>query len=153
MKSIHCFNCKGNMIETKTHISAGWGEYELTINGVKGFVCSKCGAKMYAPEEIEMVEKISKSIAESKMPDKPTYLNVEETADLLRVTPQTVYNMIKSERIQAIKFGREWRFLRKNIESLMSDGLALAARDASEESVGQDQDIIVKIRKELKDDE
>ena len=70
------------------------------------------------------------------------YLNVTETADLLRVSTQTVYNMIKSGRLPAVKFGREWRFLRKNIESINNPDLAIAARNATEKSFPEDKEII-----------
>lgn len=33
----------------------------------------------------------------------------------MRVSRQTVYNMIKDRRIKAYKVGREWRFFRSNI--------------------------------------
>jgi len=145
-----CYNCHGEMKETKTKINAGWGDYSLTIEGVKGYVCETCGAKMFAPEEIEMVEKLSQALAETK--EKPSYLNVEETAELLRVSTQTIYNMIKSNKIKAVKFGREWRFLRKNIESMINPDYALAARDFEEES-SKDQDFILRVTKEMKKDE
>lgn len=82
------------MKENKTQIQAEWGDYTLTIEGVKGYVCESCGSKMYAPEEIEMIEKLSKALAESSMQEKLSYFNVGETAELLRVSPKTVYNML-----------------------------------------------------------
>ena len=42
-------------------------------------------------------------------------LTLKETAEYLRVSRQTVYNMIKDRRIKAYKVGREWRFFRSNI--------------------------------------
>lgn len=150
MKKIKCYNCQHEMKSIKTDIKCGWGDYALTINGVKGFVCPDCGAKMYAPEEIEMVENIGKALAESKEPEKPDYLNVTETADLLRVSNQTVYNLIKSNKIKAVKFGREWRFLRKNIESLINDDIGLAARTGSFDP--SDQEIINNVRQRMKDE-
>ena len=42
-------------------------------------------------------------------------LTLKETAEYLRVSRQTVYNMIKDHRIKAYKVGREWRFFRSNI--------------------------------------
>lgn len=106
------------MIEKETEITGGWGEYEFTLKGVKGYECNVCGMKLFRPEEIQMVQNLSKALADSNGQERPAYLNVTETADLLRVSTQTVYNMIKSGRIPAVKFGREWRFLRKNIESI-----------------------------------
>ena len=42
-------------------------------------------------------------------------LNLNETADYLRVSKQTVYNMIKDGRIKVYKVGREWKILRSDI--------------------------------------
>lgn len=42
-------------------------------------------------------------------------LTLKDTAQYLRVTKQTVYNMVKKGRIKAYKVGREWRFFRSNI--------------------------------------
>lgn len=42
-------------------------------------------------------------------------LTIKETAEYLRVSGQTVYNMIKDRRFKAYKVGREWRFFRSDI--------------------------------------
>lgn len=42
-------------------------------------------------------------------------LTLKDTAQYLRVTKQTVYNMVKKGRIKAYKVGREWRFFRSDI--------------------------------------
>ena len=42
-------------------------------------------------------------------------LTLKETAEYLRVSGQTGYNMIKDRRIKAYKVGREWRFFRSDI--------------------------------------
>ena len=60
-------------------------------------------------------------------------LNLEETAEYLRVSNQTVYNMIKDGRIKAYKVGREWRFLRQDIAAYMNsssntDFMSMAAK-------------------------
>lgn len=107
------------MIEKEIEITSGWGEYELAIKGVKAFVCEECGAISLRIEEVKMIEDISRGFAKRPESERPDYLNVEETADLLRVSTQTVYNMIKNGRLKGTKFGREWRFLRENIESLI----------------------------------
>ena len=119
-----CYKCHGKMIEREIEITSGWGEYELEIKGVKAFVCEECGEN-----------------------ERPDYLNVEETADLLRVSTQTVYNMIKSGRLKGTKFGREWRFLRKNIESLIQPQHAIAARNTSTQNYEEDSSILNEIRK------
>lgn len=60
-----------------------------------------------------IIQYISRSLENTQVGDKPDVLNLTEVADLLRVSNQTIYNMIKDGRIKAIKFGREWRFNRK----------------------------------------
>jgi len=39
------------------------------------------------------------------------YYTVEETAQLLRVSPQAVLRLLRSKRAQGVKVGREWRIL------------------------------------------
>ena len=92
-----------------------------------------------------MIDKIIRA-----MNDKPAVdiLNLDETADYLRVSNQTVYNMIKDGRIKAYKVGREWKFLRADImaylESASSDRLLSMAA-----SGGTDKDDMETILHEL----
>ena len=46
-------------------------------------------------------------------------MNAEEVADLLRVSNQAVYNLVRSGRLPATKIDREWRFSRARILELM----------------------------------
>lgn len=138
------------MIEKETEIVSGWGDYEFSIKGVKAFVCEKCGAICLKAEEIRMMEDIARGFAERPEDERPDYLNVEETADLLRVSTQTIYNMIRSGRLKGTKFGREWRFLRKNIESLINPQSAIAARNTSTSEYEKDKAILDYIRSSRK---
>lgn len=135
------------MIEKKVEITSGWGEYELAIKGVRAFVCEDCGAISLRTEEVKMMEDISRGFAERPEYERPDYLNVEETADLLRVSTQTIYNMIRTGRLKGTKFGREWRFLRKNIESLIQPEHAIAARNTSAQNYGEDSAVLDEIRR------
>jgi len=47
-------------------------------------------------------------------------LNLQETAEMLRVSNQTVYNMLKDGRLSARKVGKEWRFLREEVYGAMT---------------------------------
>ena len=114
-----CFFCNSEMEYIVTSIETGWGEYDVTINGVKAHLCKKCDHEVYDPDEVNMIQNISQGLAENKNNEKPSLINVEETADLLRVSNQTIYNMIKDGRLQARKIGREWRFNRSEVESLI----------------------------------
>ena len=142
-----CYKCHGNMIEREIEITSGWGEYELARKGVRAFVCEECGAISLRAEEAKMMEDISRGFAERPEDERPDYLNVEETADLLRVSTQTVYNMIKSGRLKGTKFGREWRFLRKNLESLIQPDQAITVRNTSAQNYEKDSAILDAIRK------
>ncbi len=37
-------------------------------------------------------------------------LTLKEVAELLRLSPQTLYKMLKQDKISAIKVGSQWRF-------------------------------------------
>ena len=132
----------------RTQLAVGVSKpYTYILGGVRAFVCEECGAISLRAEEVKMMEDISRGFAERPEDERPDYLNVEETADLLRVSTQTVYNMIKSGRLKGTKFGREWRFLRKNLESLIQPDQAIAARNTSTQNYEKDSAILDAIRK------
>lgn len=125
-----CDNCKGKMFPQTMSKTFTFNGKEIEIRGIKGYRCENCGEELYDAKEIRMIDKLIRA-----MDDKPTVdiLNLDETADYLRVSNQTVYNMIKSGRIKAYKVGREWKFLRSDImaylESASSDKiLSMAAK-------------------------
>lgn len=62
-----------------------------------------------------MIENLLKSF---KKNEDLSILNLDETAELLRVSNQTIYNMIKEGRLKAYKIGREWRFMKKILNHL-----------------------------------
>ena len=111
-----CYKCHGTMHDKETEITAGWGEYDLKVNGVNASVCDKCGAISLRLQEVQMLENLSKNIYELAENDRPDYLTVAETSDLLQVSHQTIYNKIRLGQLKGIKFGKEWRFSRSEIE-------------------------------------
>ena len=139
-----CYICNTQMEKKNTSINTGWGQYKLTVEGISAYVCPKCGEVVLEGKDCMMLQRLSKSLAEVEAEKKPDILNLTEVADLLRVTNQTIYNMIKDGRLKAYKFGREWRFFRKDVESFMSGGESfdIAARGKSAELNKQDADII-----------
>lgn len=48
--------------------------------------------------------------------------NIKETADLLQVTPRSIYTYIKEGKLHAVKIGREWRVTQADIEKLLETG-------------------------------
>lgn len=114
-----CYICNGNMEMKKTKIDAGWGTYKLTVDGVMAYVCENCGEKAILPNEAKMLQKLSEGFAESDATYKPDLLNLGEASKILRVSNQTIYNMIKRGDIKAYKVGREWRFKHDELMELL----------------------------------
>ena len=52
------------------------------------------------------------------MPDD--ILNIKEVADFLRVPVSTVYKLAQDGKVPAVKVGKHWRFLRRDLELLFS---------------------------------
>lgn len=50
-----------------------------------------------------------------QLKDYPAALTVAEVAEILRVSTKTVYNMIKSEKLFAVRVGREHRIAKSNL--------------------------------------
>ncbi|MDI6604074.1 MAG: helix-turn-helix domain-containing protein [Thermoanaerobacteraceae bacterium] len=125
-----CYFCGADMEERTISTTAGWEKYKLTIDGVKAYVCPNCGEMVFSAEEVHMLQELGKSLSNLNENDRPDILNVSEVADLLRVSNQTVYNMIKDGRLKASKVGREWKFMRKDVESVLNpDTAKIAARN------------------------
>lgn len=49
----------------------------------------------------------------------PEIMTLRELANFLKVTNQTVYNMIWDKRIPAFKAGRSWRIKREDVAKYM----------------------------------
>lgn len=127
--SMKCYICDHDMEEKVISINTGWGDYKLTVNGVNAYVCPECGEMVLDSKDATMLQKLSRSFDEMEVESKPDILNLTEVADLLRVSNQTIYNMIKDGRIKAVKFGREWRFNRKDIDAYINGSYNIAARN------------------------
>ncbi len=125
-----CLKCKADMHEITTTFNSRWGDYTITIEGVKAHKCNQCEEMVFSSEESRMIQNITAGFADSRVEDKPDFLNVQETADMLRVSNQTVYNMLKDGRLSARKVGKEWRFSKDEVcEAVMGkSALSVAAR-------------------------
>lgn len=47
---------------------------------------------------------------------KSELMTVEETCRYLKITPRTLYRYLRSRQIPAFKLGKEWRFVRSDLE-------------------------------------
>ena len=124
-----CDRCGYKMIPQKMSNIFSFDGKELEIKGIEGYKCEHCGEIVYESKEIRMIDKLIHALSEKTNVD---VLNLDETAAYLRVSNQTIYNMIRDGRIKAHKVGRELRFLRGDImaylDSASNDTLAMAAK-------------------------
>lgn len=51
-------------------------------------------------------------------------LTIEEVAEYLRLTPQTIYKWAQERRIPAVKLGKEWRFRRSVLDRWLDEQIA-----------------------------
>jgi excisionase family DNA binding protein/YgiT-type zinc finger domain-containing protein len=116
---MNCINCKGDMQEITTTFNSRWGDYTVTIQGVKAHKCDQCDELVFSTDETRMIQNITAGFADSQDKEKPDLLNLQETAELLRVSNQTVYNMLKDGRLSARKIGKEWRFIKDEVYEVM----------------------------------
>ena len=125
-----CIKCKDEMKETTTTFNSRWGDYMVAISGIKGYKCDNCDDLVFSTEEARMIQNITAGLADSKSSEKPNLLNVQEVADMLRVSNQTVYNMLRDGRLAAHKIGKEWRFAKDEVyEAMRGKGsISVAAR-------------------------
>jgi excisionase family DNA binding protein len=48
--------------------------------------------------------------------DRQAFLTTEEVLAYLRTTPRTVYRLIRSGELPAVRIGRQWRFRRADLD-------------------------------------
>jgi excisionase family DNA binding protein len=54
-------------------------------------------------------------------PPKSELMTVAETCRYLKITPRTLYRYLRSRQIPAFKLGKEWRFVRSDLEQWIRD--------------------------------
>jgi excisionase family DNA binding protein len=59
----------------------------------------------------------------------PSFLTTEEVLALLKVTPRTVYRLIRAGELPAVRVGRQWRFRQSDLDNW------LAARETTGRTV------------------
>lgn len=141
-----CYVCGREMVKNENgSIKTKWGEYELEIKGITSYEC-ECGERLFDLKDMEKIQEIASSLSESENREKPDVINVSDVADLLDVTNQTVYNMIRRGTLKAYKIGKEWKFNKKDILSIIQPEVLMAARS---DVAGDDKKVIDKHLVEL----
>lgn len=49
-------------------------------------------------------------------------LNIKEVSHYLKIPVSTVYKLIQDGKVPAVKFGKHWRFMKKDLEYLFEQG-------------------------------
>lgn len=114
---MRCYLCDGEMKKIKKDVETTWKGRTILFRGIDVWVCGSCGEEAYEPDDVRLMQGLVQGTLNK--PDYPEVMNVEEVADLLRVSNQTVYNLVKSGKLPATKIGREWRFSRAKILELL----------------------------------
>jgi excisionase family DNA binding protein len=52
---------------------------------------------------------------------KSELMTAEETCRYLKITPRTLYRYLRSHQIPAFQLGKEWRFVRSDLEQWIRD--------------------------------
>jgi len=78
-----CFNCKKNMQEITTTFNSRWGDYTVTIKGVKAYRCDQCEEMVFSPDETRMIQNITAGFADSKVKEKQDLLNLQRTEEIM----------------------------------------------------------------------
>ena len=128
-KMNECLLCGGAVKQITTSVKTNWGgKHPLTISGIPAEQCEACGEITFSLEATRLIQSISRGIADGGAGEKPDFLALPEVAALLKVSHQTIYNMVRDGRLQAQKVGREWRFHREGLDQLLAPSVMLAAQ-------------------------
>jgi excisionase family DNA binding protein len=57
--------------------------------------------------------------------DDGSILTVEEAAKIIKVSPKTVRDWLRSGQLRGLKAGKQWRILRQDLESYMQDQIRI----------------------------
>ncbi|MDP4094670.1 MAG: helix-turn-helix domain-containing protein [Bacillota bacterium] len=133
---MNCWKCGTETEEKSFTLVSNWKGYKVSIEGVKAEVCPKCGEKTYAADDIKLIHALSEGIKENnKQSDLPEILNLYEVAQILKVTNQTVYNMIRGGKLPAKKVGKKWVFLKSEIENIIKPSCQTIGMSAGSDGI------------------
>lgn len=54
--------------------------------------------------------------------DEIKLYTLQEVADVLRVSRQTIYNYVTAKRLRATKYGKEYRVTEEDLQQFIKDG-------------------------------
>jgi excisionase family DNA binding protein len=106
------------MAETTVDFDTRWKGYKVTFRDLPASRCDQCGYLLFTPATADiMTDFIDARLARKET--VPEVLTVEEAAQYLRVSPQTVYSLARNAELPGSKIGGQLRFLRSALEGLL----------------------------------
>ena len=73
-----CVLCTGEMDYVATSFQSKWGDYAITIDGLKAHQCKQCERIVFEPEEARMIQKITADFAEKLPNERPDVINAKD---------------------------------------------------------------------------
>lgn len=64
-------------------------------------------------------------------PGFQAFLTTEEVLAYLRITPRTIYRLIRSGELPAMRIGRQWRFRRSDLDAWLERQRAFATESVN----------------------
>jgi excisionase family DNA binding protein len=62
--------------------------------------------------------------------DKGELLTAKETCEYLKIAPRTLYRHIREHQIPALKLGREWRFIKSELDKWLMNKIRESLRES-----------------------
>jgi len=108
-----CPKCQTELLPQDSTLQITSPAYNFVLKTANASVCPSCN---YVHMDIpaEALKCVIGPVVEEK-----EYLTLDEVASLLKVSKQTVYNMVHDGRLTSNKCGRQWRFSKEDIENLL----------------------------------
>jgi YgiT-type zinc finger domain-containing protein len=81
---MECYACGGEMKKVHKDIETNWKGRTVVFRGLEAWVCETCGEQAYEANDARLMQNLIR--ATELDVDQPEVMNVEEVADLLRVS-------------------------------------------------------------------
>jgi|GEM_PF-2926011 len=115
---MQCVKCGALMEATTIDFDSRWKGQAVTFRNLPAMRCTACGHTNLAIDAGELMADFighKGSIGAAL----PAVLTVEEAAEYLRISAQTVYNLQRSGQLPGGRVGGQLRFLKSALEELL----------------------------------
>ncbi|MDP2873087.1 MAG: helix-turn-helix domain-containing protein [Bacillota bacterium] len=114
-----CRICKEAMEPTVVDFETNWRGYRATFKDLPVIKCVSCGHTLITPDAADLMSDLVDAKLAANQP-VPEVLTVEEAAEFLKLSTQTVYNLQRAGQLPGAKVGSQIRFLRSALTDLLA---------------------------------